>query len=155
MTVTDAQLKSLILAEVNDTVSGPVGSQIDVLWAMYAAKALITNAPLLQYQYALKKGIEIMLGVRRSEAGKLSASGISVDTEAEIRALTAMLAQVSSDIADTEKLARAQRGGAIGRIARTAPITQYDDPRTVFSHDPNKRSTAGDPLLPIYRKGVW
>ncbi len=147
MAVTATQFQNIILTEINDTLSGPVGAQLAILWDMYAGKALI--APQLQYFYTLKKAIEMMMGVRRNLAIDQRDGDLHLSQSQEISTLDKMLKEVKEDIHKIEVWYRNTRTVQVGLITKTEPIRSQDDPRTQGLPDAGDRRYRGDPLLPI------
>ncbi len=147
--ITIAQVKTLILAEVNDTSTGPVGLQIDIIWDMYAGKALVS--PTLQYLYSLRKAIDLMLGNRRADAVDTKLDNYSFAQDQEIQTLLTMRENVKQEIMKVERESRDYRTIQIGPLARIAPIAPADSYQADLTRiDAGSRIYRGDPYYGLY-----
>ncbi|NWJ46471.1 MAG: hypothetical protein HXX08_11380 [Chloroflexi bacterium] len=152
MSVEDEQLKDLIVLTVNDVAGGVVESNITLIWNMYADKGKIANAPRLQYYYALKHAIQVMMGSVRAKVN-IVVGQQKAEYSSQFTNLKSMLDDTVREIAKIEKEARVVRSPAIAALTNVNPITPNSDPRTINLPDPNDRQLRGDPLLPTDRRG--
>jgi hypothetical protein len=136
-TLTAAQYQDMILAEVGDTISGPVGSRILTIWDMFAAKTPI----YLQYLYAKVKAIDILLGPALAGLPTLTVGRQTVD-EAKYAEFLLKLKAATNEEIDREEMGN--RLGEAGQITQTAPIMPPDPLLPIF--DPFQVRDANSPL---------
>jgi len=136
MTLTEAELKSLILLQVGDDSAGTLAAAIDLLWSSHADVANIALVALLTKRDA----IDVMLARVRNQVSFKALDGASVSASDMFDHLFKMRELTEAQI----EAAQAGQDGsvAIGELTTTAPIGR-DSPRGI---DPNARGYRGDPL---------
>lgn len=149
MTITEAQLKNLILTKIGDHEgTTPVAQNIDVMWDLNARYQAFPNGFRLQYLYTLLDAIDVLNGV--SFQNIFIEAGVRND-ELSDRAtdLQKLRAATIAEITKVEGQAAALRPPALGTLTRTAPIMPGDAPYpfTAFEPDPNSRPLRGDPTV--------
>lgn len=160
MATTASMVKNLILMKIGDNEGkGPLSQivsganrNIDVLWDMYADKALVANGARLQYQYTLREALDMVLGLIAT--GDFWEIGIQVRALDEKRiAFEHLRDAADAEIKTLESKAKAVRPPATGLLRQTAPIEPDDLTSTQYAPNPNDRRYRGDPLLPPYYRG--
>lgn len=145
-TISAAQLQALIIKEVGDTDTGPVGTDISTLWDLYHEMALI--APRLQYLYTKRHAIDIMMGQLR-EVTTFENDRVKIYNWEQQKTLQYMREQTQSEIDDRESKASKIRTPQVGQLETVTPISPNDDPATSFMPDASNRKYRGDPYYPI------
>lgn len=130
MTVSDAQIQSLLILEVGDEVTsafpgGMLATNIAMAWASYADKALI--APRLQELYTKRRCIDLVLGVVRGQVTYQIANDHTFNGSDKAKTLLNLRQECQTEIAAIEARARGNRGGASGMLTATAPVSPPDN----------------------------
>ena len=150
MAVSDGQLQAAILTAIGETSSGPVGSQLAVLWALFDEKRHIV--PRLQYYYVLVEAGAMMIGSLSATAVDVEDTGQKTKLHQQIETLEVVVARAEKEIAKIEKLARSNRAPATKAITAVEPIAPNDLTETTGLSDPAHRRYRGDPLFPGVRR---
>ena len=148
--ITINDLKSLIVTKVRDTdlVNGPVAPNINLIWDMFADKAVI--APRLQFLYALKEAVSTMIGWSHEYVTFIT-DRVEVDNSDQLKYWTELQAETQAEIDKVELMAAATRPGQIAAMKTTEIIDANSDPSTSGGPDAGHRRYRGDPYYPISR----
>ncbi len=144
MTVTDADIQSILVDEVGDEVtekypSGILATNVALYWASYADKAQI--GPRLQELYTKRRCVDAVLGIVRKLVDFEIHNDHRRSQSQKAKALEAMRDDCQAEIDTIEKKTRSNRGGAAGLITT---VTPQSPPNTAWP-DANDSRFQGDP----------
>ena len=151
MTVTDAQRKALIIAEIGDVATtlyptGVITENIDTLWDLWAFTA--QNDPYLRDLYVKRESIELVLGALRGSVDVRISGDSDVKSSQLVKTLMDMLDQTKKDLT---KFSGSATGMAAGLITTVAPDSA---PSNWGGLDANFKGYGGDPYYRTYpRRG--
>lgn len=148
--MSDAALIALIPIECGDPAQATITAAVlSTLTTAYADKV---SMPRLQYLYAKRHALDVMLGPTWAQVDYNMPSTLSEKLSDQNKALLAMRAAVQGEIEAMEKTARGRRPGAIVGITQTAPVTQADgyaqgQASNTTPVDANSPALAGSPYV--------
>lgn len=131
--------------EIDRLINDKVTPNLPTIWAMWADKALIF--PRLQYLYAKRQCIEILMGQLRDYTDASLGTNLNLRQGAYFGNLTMLHQQVEIQIAALERQALAGRNPVIGELLQKSPNQPTMPP------DPANPAYRGDALTPPVIQG--
>jgi hypothetical protein len=109
-----------------------------ILWRLYVGKP-----PALAYWYVRRDLLDGLLHGQYAGVIKYTEADVTEDNSAAFHSLQGIRDAANAEILRLEAIGRASRGGAVGQMTTTAPISaDYPGQQA----EPNAREYRGDPL---------
>lgn len=129
--------QALIVDEVGDTVDGHIAANVGTYWTLYDDRPSLA----MQYLYAKRKAIDVLLGKVREQVTMTGVEGVRAELDQKSKHLLVMREAVQADITAAETQVQASGRPAIGTLKQIAPVL----PPVAGSRDANDRRYQGDP----------
>lgn len=147
MTVSDANIQTLIILEVGDTDSGVLAANMSLIWSSYADKA--QTGPRLQELYSKRRAIDIVVGATRKQVDFMTPT-LEVKQSQELDRLADLREETETEIERIEKKLRGNRGISLAQLTTTAPESVPTSwPLLTGVPDANSEALRGDPYFPL------
>lgn len=149
MPLAAADYRQLILTQTGTLGNAQMTAALELVWDLYSDKSGI---PRLQYRYALRDAIDLLLGLAPADGSAPAllardwqrAERSEKDSQYADRLLK-LKEQCAEEITRLERIAAGNRGPAVGEITKTEPRDNTDPPVPVPA-DPGYPGYRGDPV---------